>query len=207
METPAPASPGDADPGEGSSIRRGFFRTRARRLGALLFATLLVCAGLAELVCQLYWRVVSRQLLAMQVEPNYVYQASPNPILGYELRRSFEVDLEGKRLHLNRYGIREDSDDLFADRTRVALLGDSVLFAYKMNHVAVVVITGEGRAFSAGQDLAELSDGRSHEQRQHDGFRPFIRALESFPKLVRIDAALREIEAFARAAPEAVKPE
>jgi len=48
--------------------------------------------------------------------------------------------------------------------------------------VAVVVITGEGRAFSAGQDLAELSDGRSHEQRQHDGFRPFIRALESFPK-------------------------
>lgn len=136
METPAPASPGDADPGEGSSIRRGFFRTRARRLGALLFATLLVCAGLAELVCQLYWRVVSRQLLAMQVEPNYVYQASPNPILGYELRRSFEVDLEGKRLHLNRYGIREDSDDLFADRTRVALLGDSVLFGMGVDNVS-----------------------------------------------------------------------
>lgn len=49
-------------------------------------------------------------------------------------------------------------------------------------NVAVVVITGEGRAFSAGQDLAELSDGRTHEQRQLDGFGPFIEALEAFGK-------------------------
>ena len=37
--------------------------------------------------------------------------------------------------------------------------------------------------------------------------RRFETPLEAFPKLVRIDAALREIEAFAKAAPEAVKPE
>jgi maleylacetoacetate isomerase len=36
--------------------------------------------------------------------------------------------------------------------------------------------------------------------------RRFDTPLEAFPKLVRIDAALREIEAFAKAAPEAVKP-
>lgn len=48
--------------------------------------------------------------------------------------------------------------------------------------IAGVLITGAGRAFSAGQDLAELSDGRSHEQRQVDGFTPFIEAVESFPK-------------------------
>ena len=48
--------------------------------------------------------------------------------------------------------------------------------------IAVVLVTGEGRAFSAGQDLAELSDGRSHQQRQVDGFGPFIQALEGFPK-------------------------
>ena len=36
--------------------------------------------------------------------------------------------------------------------------------------------------------------------------RRFETPLEAFPKLVRIDAALREIEAFAKAAPEAVKP-
>ncbi len=37
--------------------------------------------------------------------------------------------------------------------------------------------------------------------------RRFETPLDAFPKLVRIDAALREIEAFAKAAPEAVKPE
>lgn len=37
--------------------------------------------------------------------------------------------------------------------------------------------------------------------------RRFDTPLEGFPKLVRIDAALRAIEAFAKAAPEAVKPE
>lgn len=36
--------------------------------------------------------------------------------------------------------------------------------------------------------------------------RRFEAPLEAFSKLVRIDAALREIEAFAKAAPEAVKP-
>jgi enoyl-CoA hydratase/carnithine racemase len=48
--------------------------------------------------------------------------------------------------------------------------------------VAVVVVTGAGRAFSAGQDLGELNnrpqygDGRAH------GFQPFMDVLEAFPK-------------------------
>lgn len=50
------------------------------------------------------------------------------------------------------------------------------------NGVAVVVVTGEGRAFTAGQDLGELADPRSHDDREAHGFRPFIEALESFPK-------------------------
>ncbi|MFN3747911.1 MAG: maleylacetoacetate isomerase [Sphingorhabdus sp.] len=37
--------------------------------------------------------------------------------------------------------------------------------------------------------------------------RRFETPLDAFPKLVRIDAELREIKAFAKAAPEAVKPE
>jgi len=48
--------------------------------------------------------------------------------------------------------------------------------------IAGVLITGAGRAFSAGQDLAELGDGRSHEQRQRDGFTFFIESVERFPK-------------------------
>jgi maleylacetoacetate isomerase len=37
--------------------------------------------------------------------------------------------------------------------------------------------------------------------------RRFETPLDAFPKLVRIDAELCRIEAFAEAAPEAVKPE
>lgn len=48
--------------------------------------------------------------------------------------------------------------------------------------IACVLLTGAGRAFSAGQDIAELGDPRSHEQRQRDGFSPFIETLEAFSK-------------------------
>jgi enoyl-CoA hydratase/carnithine racemase len=76
---------------------------------------------------------------------------------------------------------RPDALNAFNDALYTAL-GKALADAAAAADVAVVVITGTGRAFSAGQDLAELSDGRSHEQRQLDGFGPFIRALESFPK-------------------------
>lgn len=48
--------------------------------------------------------------------------------------------------------------------------------------VAVVVMTGEGRAFSAGQDLAELESPRRHEDGLAHGFPPFIECVEAFPK-------------------------
>jgi enoyl-CoA hydratase/carnithine racemase len=48
--------------------------------------------------------------------------------------------------------------------------------------VAVVVLTGEGRAFSAGQDLAELESPRRHEDGLAHGFPPFIECVEAFSK-------------------------
>jgi maleylacetoacetate isomerase len=56
-----------------------------------------------------------------------------------------------------------------------------------------------------GSDLPNLADVCLVPQMANA--RRFDTPLEAFPKLVRIDEALRGIEAFAKAAPEAVKPE
>jgi maleylacetoacetate isomerase len=55
-----------------------------------------------------------------------------------------------------------------------------------------------------GSDLPNLADVCLVPQMANA--RRFETPLEAFPKLVRIDEALREIEAFAKAAPEAVMP-
>jgi enoyl-CoA hydratase/carnithine racemase len=61
-------------------------------------------------------------------------------------------------------------------------LADALRDAAAHPRIAVVVVTGNGRAFSAGQDLEELnnppkySDGKSH------GFQPFMDVLQAFPK-------------------------
>lgn len=65
-------------------------------------------------------------------------------------------------------------------------LYDAVTHALKRaasdDDVSVVVITGEGRAFTAGQDLAELENPRRHDDPEAHGFPLFIATVESFPK-------------------------
>ncbi len=86
-------------------------------------------------------------------------------------------DKRVRRLTLNRpQALNAFNDALY--RATTAALQDSAADG----NVAVVLLSGEGRAFSAGQDLGELADGRSHEERMSAGFRDFIEALEAFPK-------------------------
>lgn len=74
---------------------------------------------------------------------------------------------------------RPDALNAFNDDLYDALR-DALLDAAKRPDVAVAVVTGAGRAFSAGQDLkpgaAHPPDGEPH------GFGPFMDALDSFPK-------------------------
>ncbi len=48
--------------------------------------------------------------------------------------------------------------------------------------VSVLVVTGAGRAFSAGQDLGELGNRPKYEDAREHGFQPFMDELQSFPK-------------------------
>jgi enoyl-CoA hydratase/carnithine racemase len=68
------------------------------------------------------------------------------------------------------------NDDLY-DAVR-----DALLDAAEHPDLAVVVLTGAGRAFSAGQDLGEMAAPRGHEDGAPHGFVPFIEAVEAFPK-------------------------
>lgn len=80
-------------------------------------------------------------------------------------------------LTLNRPDVLNAFDDDLYDAVREALQAAS-----GDPDVAVVVLTGAGRAFSAGQDLGELARPRRHEDAAPHGFRPFIEVVESFPK-------------------------
>ncbi len=68
------------------------------------------------------------------------------------------------------------NDDLY-DACAAALLE-----AASHSHIGAVIITGEGRAFSAGQDLGELASPPTHTDGKRHGFGMFMSALESFPK-------------------------
>ena len=80
-------------------------------------------------------------------------------------------------LTLNRPEALNAFDDDLYDATTAALQE-----AAQDDGVAVAVITGAGRAFTAGQDLGELGNPLKHADGQRHGFPPFIETLEAFPK-------------------------
>jgi len=68
-------------------------------------------------------------------------------------------------------------DDALYDALR-----DALRAAEADPEVAVVVVTGEGRAFSAGQDLGQMAHPVRHDDGEPHGFVPFMEVLESFSK-------------------------
>ena len=111
------------------SLVRGFLLATPRRRAATLFCIALVFAlVIFELVSQAVAFVELGRLQVISMEPSHYYQSSDNPVLAYELKRDFSLDGEGRRLHINKAGFREDSDEKFADKYRVAIMGDSVVF-------------------------------------------------------------------------------
>jgi enoyl-CoA hydratase/carnithine racemase len=67
-------------------------------------------------------------------------------------------------------------------------IADALDEAAERDDIAVVVMTGEGSAYSAGQDLGEMgrlgapANRETAEERGDHGFQRFVGALEAFPK-------------------------
>ncbi|MFQ5478861.1 MAG: enoyl-CoA hydratase/isomerase family protein [Candidatus Krumholzibacteriia bacterium] len=76
---------------------------------------------------------------------------------------------------------RPDSLNAFNDDLYDAVR-DALADATERRDIAVVVMTGAGRAFTAGQDLGEMEKPRRHDDGLAHGFPPFIATLSTFPK-------------------------
>jgi enoyl-CoA hydratase/carnithine racemase len=92
---------------------------------------------------------------------------------------SVEIDDEGgvRLIRWNRPEALNAFNDEVWDATRDALLG-----AQADAELRCVVLTGTGRAFSAGQDLGEMAAPPAHDDGELHGYRGFIPVLEAFDK-------------------------
>jgi hypothetical protein len=124
------------------------------KAGALLLGLALAAGALevaSRAVTNAYWNGrVSKD------DPGHYYQAASNPVLAYELapgiRRRGDLYLV-----VNRYGIRDESDDLATDSRRVALLGDS--FGFGIAQGQEQTIAAHARNLLAGEPARVLNLG------------------------------------------------
>ncbi len=102
-------------------------RELLKRLLALLIG-LVVALVLVELGCQVFYALfVKPKLEAQRRDAFHYYQPSKDARLVYELRPGYRIEKDGRRIHIDSGGIRDDGDHRHAPR-KIAIIGDSVPF-------------------------------------------------------------------------------
>ncbi|HHM20944.1 MAG TPA: hypothetical protein ENJ20_02870, partial [Bacteroidetes bacterium] len=102
---------------------KNFTKKLAAIVLGVLFALILL-----EAACQILYRVmVAPSLKAQQQNELHYYIPSDDARLSYQMKPGYSIRLENRRLAINKYGFRDDSDQTRFPAT-VALFGDSVPF-------------------------------------------------------------------------------
>lgn len=112
-----------------AKIRQFLLRTRGGKVLTLAAFGVIVSLTFGEIAAQVMFARQVRGWSTWMADPRHCYMPSTNPKLAYELEPNVRGEFEGHTLRTNKYGIREDTDDLHADKRRIALLGDSVTFS------------------------------------------------------------------------------
>ena len=89
---------------------------------------ILIALVLLEFGCQVLFQiVVAPSLKAQQNDQLHYYIPSHDPRLSYQMKPNYRIQLDDRRLAINKFGFRDDSDQTDFPAT-VALFGDSVPF-------------------------------------------------------------------------------
>jgi lysophospholipase L1-like esterase len=118
-------------------IAHALLRTRlGRALTLLAFgAFILIVLGLlgGEILARFMFARETRWWDAEINNPKSMMVRSSDPVLVFEHRKNHRLESEGHTYIINSRGIREESEDLFADKRRIALVGDSVTFGTSLS--------------------------------------------------------------------------
>lgn len=110
-----------------STLRNLLLGSKRRRAVTLMGMAGIFCLVALELASQAVAYVQFKGLDKIRAMPENYVQASTVPGLTYELKHNFDFTKpSGERIRINNLGFREDTDELFADKRRIAIFGDSV---------------------------------------------------------------------------------
>lgn len=119
------------------SVRNALFRTRLGRTVVLLTFGLFTLALLGLVGGEILARIMfARETAGWDAaisDPKSMMVRSEDPVLIFEHRKNHRLESEGKTYIFNSRGLREESEDLFADKRRIAIVGDSVTFGPSLN--------------------------------------------------------------------------
>ncbi len=98
-----------------------------KKLTAALIG-IIVALTILEIGCQALFAVlVAPQLKSQQEDQLHYYIPSDNPALSYQMKPNYSIQLPDRRLAINSFGFREDTDRTDFQNI-IALFGDSVPF-------------------------------------------------------------------------------